>query len=115
FPLVGLLAAQVALTDDSRPVNFAHDRSRAFVEQALALEPRLVRARNLRVQMALSSDRPREALVRLAEAPPTRYWRFAFSRHQAYQARSWAHEADAALEEAAKLAPDACPVISAMA
>jgi tetratricopeptide (TPR) repeat protein len=115
FALTGLLAAQVALTDETRPVNFAHDRSRAFVEQALAAEPRLVRARNLRAQMALASDRPREALVRLAEAPPSRYWRFAFSRYQAYQARGWAHESDAALDEAAKLAPDVCPVLSAVA
>jgi len=113
-----LLRAQAALSDPSRPSQFAQDRARAALEQGLSVEPQLVRARNLRAQMSLNADRPREALARLAEAPPPRagaapYWRFAFVRYQAYKARSWMRESEAALTDARRLHPDGCALYPA--
>ncbi len=113
-----LLRAQVALSDPSRPAQFAQDRARAALEQGLSVEPHLVRARNLRAQMSLNADRPREALARIAEAPPPRagaaaYWRFSFVRYQAYKARGWLREAEAALVEARRLHPTGCALYAA--
>jgi tetratricopeptide (TPR) repeat protein len=115
FAIGHLLQAQAALLDPTRPVEIAQDRARAAVERALALDPRLARARNLRVQMAMAQERPREALARLDEAPAggPRYWRFAFARYQAYRARGWSREAEEALAEAKRMHPDACPLFEA--
>jgi len=115
FAIGQLLQAQAALLDPTRPVEIAQDRARAAVERALALDPRLARARNLRVQMSMAQERPREALARLDEAPSggPAYWRFPFARYQVYRARGWAREAEEALAEARRLHPDACALFEA--
>jgi len=109
-----VLAARVALDDPSRPARFAQDRARRQLERALAIEPSLVEARYRLAMMAFEADRPRDALARLADAPPSvRSWRFALARYLALRAREWLPEAEAALAEARKIDPEACPPIEA--
>jgi cellulose synthase operon protein C len=114
---VGLvLSAQALQEDTSRPATFAQDRARRLLERALSLDPHLARARYMRAVMALGADRPREALAKLNDAPQgdPPYWRFAVARHQALKARGFNKEAEDALAEAARLHPEACPVIEAL-
>jgi predicted Zn-dependent protease/transglutaminase-like putative cysteine protease len=110
-----LLAAQVALEDNSRTPQIAQDRARRALERALSLDPTLARARAMRALIALNADRPREALSRLADAPKTSapYWRFAFVRYQALKARGWLREAEEALAEARRTHPDGCAALEA--
>jgi tetratricopeptide (TPR) repeat protein len=91
----------------------------ARMARALSLDPTLARARAMRALIALNSDRPREALQRLADAPRDKsgaapaYWRFAFVRFQALKARGWLREAEEALAEARRLHPDGCAPLDA--
>jgi tetratricopeptide (TPR) repeat protein len=115
FAFARVLAARLALEDPSRPARFAQDRARRQLERALSIEPSLYEARYRLAMMAFESDRPRDALARLAEAPPppAPSWRFALARYLSLRAREWMTEAEAALAEARRIDPDACAPIEA--
>jgi tetratricopeptide (TPR) repeat protein len=114
-PLHQLVSALVALDDETRPATVAQDRARRRLQKALALDPRMVRARYLLATLDLGADRPRDALARLeaAPAPAGPAWRLPYLRWQALKARGWQREAEDALLEARRINPEACAALQA--
>lgn len=116
----GLLA-----DDPTRPRAVVRDRVRRALEQALQLDPRALRARLNLAMMEQQEDRAEQALALLDAAPPDtgsapadlrgrRHWQEPLLRYRIYKARGWLHEAEAALAEALRLGPAACPPLEAL-
>jgi len=107
------LAAALARDDSSQPSGFARESSRVLLRAAVALDPRLARARNALAGLALDDDRPHEALdeAQQAAAAAPAWWLPQLTLHGAYRLRGLEWDADRALDRAVALGGGACAVI----
>lgn len=115
-----LLKAALLLDDRTRPERLMRDQTRGLLEQALANDPTLLRARLSLATLLLQDDHADQAQELLDAVPQG----LVTARQKSYQvqllyyrvlkARGWQIEAERALEEAAKLAPSGCPVLEAV-
>lgn len=113
FAALRALYAGLLLDDRSRPERLARDRARSQLKLALSHSPKLLSARMLLGKLLLQDEKPSQAQQVLAEQPaqvePT--WQTELLRHRILKTRSFVVESDAALQQALKLGPTACPVL----
>ncbi len=115
-----LLKAALLLDDRSRPERLMRDQTRGLLEQALAKDPSLLRARLSLATLLLQDDHADQAQEMLDATPGG----MSAARQKSYQvqllyyrvlkARQWQVEAERALDDAVRLAPSGCPVLEAL-
>lgn len=110
FAHLFLLRAGLASEDQSRPTRLVRDQVRTLLQRALALDPLLLRARLNLANLDLSEDRAEQALERLEAVPPEQAQSYPLQllRFRVLKVRSFALEAEAALQRARAAAPMAC-------
>lgn len=116
FAALRALYAGLLLDDRSRPDRLARDRARTQLKLALSHSPKLVSARLLLGKLLLQDEKPTQAQDVLAEQPAQveSTWQTELLRHRIFKTRSFVVEADAALQQALKLGPTACPVLETL-
>ncbi len=120
FPPLLLLKAALLLDDRSRPERLMRDQTRGLLEQALASDASLLRARLSLATLHLTDDHADQAQDLLEAAPgglPTarqKSYQVQLLYYRVLKARGWQIEAERALEDAVKQAQSGCPVLDAL-
>lgn len=115
FPEAHLMLAEFELGDPSRGKTASSSRQQAELEQALALDPSLDRARLALLSVLLSRGDAAEVVEKLDALAPDQLEGLAGAllRYDAYRARGSDLQAERALAHAAALNPDNCDVLMA--
>ena len=113
FAALRTLYAGLLLDDRSRPERLARDRARTQLKTALSHSPQLLSARLSLARLLLQDEKPVQAQEVLAGLPKTveKTWQTELVRHRLLKTRGFVVEAEAALAEARKLGPTACPTL----
>lgn len=116
FSPLALLKAALLLDDRTRPERLMRDQTRILLEQALAENPSLLRARLSLATLLLQDDHADQA-QELLEATPQglqsarqKSYQVQLLYYRVLKARGWQIEAERALEEASKLAQSGCAI-----
>lgn len=116
FASLRALYAGLLLDDRSRPERLARDRARSQLKLALTHSPKLGSARLLLAKLLLQDEKAVQAQQVLSEQPEqvASTWQTELLRHRIFKTRSFVVEADAALQQALRLGPTACPVLETL-
>jgi tetratricopeptide (TPR) repeat protein len=116
FAALRTLYAGLMLDDRSRPERLARDRARSQLKTALSHSPQLLSARLSLAKLLLQDEKPVQAHELLTALPEgvERTWQTELLRHRVLKTRGFVVEAAAALAEAQKLGPTACPTLESL-